>query len=153
MNEALLLTKITINNIYICKGSLVPPCRYTTTESTSELLQKIIMKKKNLCSTRNVYTKQLNLRQGCNLILQPASQIYKLDADLKKKKKKSYIQMSTKPNSLHITRHHICYHIAHSLPERWGIMDLDLCAFKVISTLGSHKEVTEYPCTAHGAVV
>lgn len=46
MNEALLLTKITINNIYICKGSLVPPCRYTTTESTSELLQKIIMKKK-----------------------------------------------------------------------------------------------------------
>lgn len=88
MNEALLLTKITINNIYICKGSLVPPCRYTTTESTSELLQKIIMKKKNLCSTRNVYTKQLNLRQGCNLILQPASQIYKLDADLKKKKKK-----------------------------------------------------------------
>lgn len=90
MNEALLLTKITINNIYICKGSLVPPCRYTTTESTSELLQKIIMKKKNLCSTRNVYTKQLNLRQGCNLILQPASQIYKLDADLKKKKKKLY---------------------------------------------------------------
>lgn len=88
MNEALLLTKITINNIYICKGSLVPPCRYTTTESTSELLQKIIMKKKKLMQHKECIYKTIKSETRMQPHTATSFTNLQIRRRLKKKKKK-----------------------------------------------------------------